>query len=231
MTLSTDPGSTATRIVVFSQAGSGDAKIKGIRQYGRNIEISQVVDLPGSLPGFIDDPEEFLPTELDADLVLSFLKHPDLNDGLAALCRRLAIPLIISGKKTRHALTPFTCCGLGHHKNLGAYGEQFGVPELTVRVEEGIIVDYQVRRGASCGATWQVREKIMGLAVKEALTTIGREVQYLCFADPSAFDPVTGKSALHFAGEVHNLALKNALQEEKQPNPTVSVDSRRKDPL
>ena len=231
MTISTDPAPPPTRIVVFSQAGSGDAKIIGIRPYGRKIEITQVVDLPGSLPDFIDDPEEYLPTELDADLVLSFLKHPDLNDGLATLCQRLAIPLIISGKKTRNAITPFTCCGLGHHKNLGAYGEQFGVPELTVRVEEGIIVEYQVRRGASCGATWQVREKIIGLAVEEALTTIGREVQYLCFADPSAFDPVSGKSALHFAGEVHHLALKNALKEEKQPDQTTIIDSRRKDPL
>ena len=204
-----------TRIVVFSQAGSGDLKIKGIRQYGHDLEISQLFDLPASLPAFLDEPEEYLPQELDADLVLSFLKHPDLNDGLAALCRRLRLPLIISGKKTRDAITPFTCCGLGQHKNLGAYGEQFGVPELAVRVEGGIIVDYQVKRGASCGATWQVREKIVGLGVEEALTAIGREVQYLCFADPSAFDPVSGKSALHFAGEVHNLALRKALKKEK----------------
>lgn len=230
--MATDPTSRAiTRIVVFSQAGSGDAKIKGIRQYGRRIEITQVVDLPGSLPEFIDDPKEYLPAEVQADLVLSFMKHPDLNDGLAAFCRQKGIPLIISGKKTRDALTPFTCCGLGHHKNLGAYGEQFGVPELTVTVKEGIIVDYEVKRGASCGATWQVREKVIGLAVAEALTTIGREVQYLCFADPSAFDPVSGKSALHFAGEVHNLALKNALEGKKQPLSTAIIDSHRKDHL
>lgn len=210
-----DSAPPPTRIVVFSQAGSGEAKVKGIRQYGRDIEISQVVDLPANLPGFIDEPEEYLPTAFSADLVLSFLKHPDLNDGLAAICRQKGIPLIVSGKKTRDALTPFTCCGLGQHKNLGHYGEQFGVPVLAVRVEGGKIVEYEVKRGASCGATWQVREKIIGLPVAEALTAIGREVQYLCFADPSAFDPVSGKSALHFAGEVHNLALKNALREEK----------------
>ena len=39
-------------------------------------------------------------------------------------------------------------------------------------------------------------------------------MQYLCVADPSSFDPISGKSALHYAGKVHAAALKKALSEE-----------------
>ena len=61
-----------------------------------------------------------------------FSTATDLADYLAAICRGKGIPIIASGTKATLALTPFTCCGLGAHKNLGAYGEQFGVPEFEV---------------------------------------------------------------------------------------------------
>ena len=45
--------------------------------------------------------------------------------------------------------------------------------------------------------------------------TLAREVQYICYADPSAFDPISGKSPLHYAGAVHAAALKKAISEKK----------------
>ena len=50
---------------------------------------------------------------------------------------------------------------------------------------------------------------------EEAAVTFAREVQYLCVADPSAFDPISGKSSLHYAGDVHAAALKKALRKNK----------------
>ena len=81
-----------------------------------------------------------------------------------------------------------------------------------MEVSQDKIKSIEVIRGASCGASWQVCEKIIGLSRDKALETIAREVQYLCVADPSNFDPVTGKSALHFAGKVHHKALAKALK-------------------
>jgi hypothetical protein len=49
------------------------------------------------------------------------------------------------------------------------------------------------------------------LPVEEAISTLAREVQYICYADPSAFDPISGKSPLHYAGDVHAAAFKKAL--------------------
>ncbi|MBU4261141.1 MAG: DUF166 domain-containing protein [Proteobacteria bacterium] len=202
-------------IIVFQQDGSGEVKISGIRQYSSGLIISKVFDLPAHLPDFIDNPEQYFRGDFTADLVLSFLKHPDLLDHLARLCRKKNIPLIASGKKIEAAITPFTCCSLGRLPGLGQYGAQFGIPEYEVEVRENKICRMEVRRGASCGASWELIPRIVGLSPEMALESIAREAQYLCAADPSNFDPITGKSALHVAGKVHEKALRLALERLK----------------
>lgn len=84
-----------------------------------------------------------------------------------------------------------------------------------MKVENGRITSIEVKRGAPCGATWDVLARVIGLPIDEAITTLAREVQYICYADPSAFDPISGKSPLHYAGDVHAAALKKALSSKK----------------
>ena len=82
-------------------------------------------------------------------------------------------------------------------------------------VKNDKITSIEVKRGAPCGATWDVLSRVIGLPIDEAISTLAREVQYLCYADPSAFDPISGKSPLHYAGDVHAAALKKAISEKK----------------
>ena len=82
-------------------------------------------------------------------------------------------------------------------------------------MEKGRIKAIEVKRGAPCGATWDVLARVIGLPLEEAVSTLAREVQYICYADPSAFDPISGKSPLHYAGDVHAAALKKALTENQ----------------
>ena len=178
----------------------------------KDFDISKIFDLPAQLPDFIDEPEDFFTEYFSCDLVISFLTHPDLLHHLASLCIEKDIPLIASGKKCEQAITPFTCCSLGKNPRLGAYGKQFGIPEYEVVVRDNKITEMRVKRGASCGATWQVIPQIIGLSLEEALECIARETQYLCPADPSNFDPITGKSAIHVAGNVHASALEKAIK-------------------
>ncbi len=201
-------------IIVFQQPGSGSLKVKGIREFGHDLIISKVFELAGSLPDFIDDPKEYFPEDFSCDLVLSFLQQPDLLDYLASLCSQKQIPLVASGRKCINAITPFTCCSLGRRPGLGQYGAQFGIPEYDVEIDSAAetISKIDVRRGASCGATWQVIHRIIGLTPALALECIAREVQYLCSADPSNFDPITGKSPVHVAGYIHAKALEQALK-------------------
>ncbi|NOQ47174.1 MAG: hypothetical protein GQ559_10980 [Desulfobulbaceae bacterium] len=204
------------RIIVFQQNNSGIQKIAGIGEYGRNMEIAEIISIDEALPKFVDDPETYISDDFDADIVLDYLTHPDLSHYLIGLCVEKKIPVVASGKKDVRALTPFTCCGLGRHKGLGGYGEQFGFPEYRLQLDGNRIAVLEVVRGAPCGATWDILPRIMGVEIEEAMSLLPREIQYLCSANPSGFDPVTGKSPVHYAGYVHRAALKKAIAEARK---------------
>ncbi len=95
-------------ILVFQQNGSGEAKIAGIRRYGGNLFRIRTHDIDSPLPDIIDDATPYLPARLEADLILDFLKHPDLSTDLARLAHAEGVPVVASGKKIPHALTPPT---------------------------------------------------------------------------------------------------------------------------
>ena len=81
-----------------------------------------------------------------------------------------------------------------------------------MKKEKGKISRLEVLRGAPCGATWDAAQGVTGLSVEEALRNIGLQVQFFCSADPASWDPLFGKSPVHFAGEIHRTALKRALK-------------------
>jgi hypothetical protein len=102
------PRPAAQRIAVFQQRGSGEAKIAGIRRYGGSRFRLERFAIDQPLPALLDDTAEFLPADIDADLVLDYLRHPDLSEDLAALCARRAIPMIAPGRTLPYAVTPPT---------------------------------------------------------------------------------------------------------------------------
>jgi len=67
-------------------------------------------------------------------------------------------------------------------------------------------------RGAPCGATWKSVRRIVGLPADEAIIQIGLDTQFFCTADPSGWDPIYGKSPVHFAGRIHSEMLKKAIE-------------------
>lgn len=89
------------RILVFQQNGSGESKVRGIRRYGKELFIIKTISIDQSLPAILDDTAEYLPSDIQADLVLDFLKHPDLSHDLAAACGKRKIPVVASGKKLK----------------------------------------------------------------------------------------------------------------------------------
>lgn len=97
------------RILVFQQRKSGESKIAGIRTHGEGMFTLEIVSIDAPLPPVIDD-NDYIPEEITADLVLDFLKHPDLSHDLAVICARRKIPIVASGKKTavKGVFAPFT---------------------------------------------------------------------------------------------------------------------------
>ena len=208
--------SAKQRIMVFQQNGSGETKIRGIREYGKDRFDLRIVNIDEFLPEVIDEAGPYLPESLEADLVLDYLRHPDLSYELAERCRDLGIPVVASGRKIRvkGTLTPPTCCGLARNERTGLYGKAFGAPEFDARVKDGKVVEIRVLRGAPCGASWEAARRVEGLSVEEAVVRIGLDVQFYCTADPAGWDPIYGKSPVHFAGDVHSAALKRALRKD-----------------
>ncbi len=198
-------------IVVFQQRGSAEKKLEGIIKYGRKLIISQIFSLDDEFPEIIDFPERHIDENFNGDLVLNFLKHPDLSSCLVDVCVKREIPVVTTGKPGK-GFTPFTCCGLGKNEKLGEYGKQFGFPEYRVNIENNRICDIEVLRGAPCGATWSAILDIIGCKVEEALTKLPLQVQQNCYANPAGFDPISGKSPVHYAGYVHIAALKKAIE-------------------
>ncbi len=95
-------------ILVFQQNGSGESKIAGIRLYGDGRFKIETHNIDDPLPDLIDDTAPYLPRQLKADLVLDFLKHPDLSTDLASMAHDQDVPLVASGKKIPFAITPPT---------------------------------------------------------------------------------------------------------------------------
>lgn len=84
---------------------------------------------------------------------------------------------------------------------------------MAVEITDGRIEKIVVVRGAPCGATWEAVRRVRHLPPGEAIVRIGLEVQYFCSADPAGWDPIHGKSPVHFAGHIHSAALRRALDE------------------
>ena len=202
------------KIMVFQQSGSGETKINGLRHYGENLFELEVINIDAILPPVIDDTSAYLPGDINCDLVLDFMKHNDLSTDLAGLCARKNIPVIASSKKIvgQKAITPPTCCGLPRLTGLGNYGEHFGAPEFEVEIEDGKIAAVKVVRGAPCGASWEAAKRLIGHPAEDAVRKIGLETQFYCSADPAGWDPIYGKSPVHFAGKIHSKELKKAIE-------------------
>jgi hypothetical protein len=202
------------KILVFQEGGRGESKVKGIKRYGQNQFDITLITIDQPLPPVVDDASGYLPDTIAADLVLDFLKHPDLSHDLALMCKRTGIPIVASGKKTTvdGTHTPPVCCALARHRELGPYSRCFGAPEFDVTVRDGKITEVTVRRGAPCGATWEAARLMKGRSVEEAPVRMGLDTQFFCTADPSNWDPIWGKSPVHLAADLHRAALVAALK-------------------
>lgn len=98
------------QLLIFQQDGSGESKVKGVEEYGEGLFIIEKISIDIPLPPIIDDASEYLPEDFSADLVLDFLKHPDLSHDLARMCHKKNIPIVASGKKHQEkwAIEPLT---------------------------------------------------------------------------------------------------------------------------
>lgn len=80
-----------------------------------------------------------------------------------------------------------------------------------MEIEDGKISRVEVVRGAPCGATWEAAQRLIGHPLEDAVRKIGLDTQFYCSANPAGWDPIYGKSPVHFAGKIHSKELAKAI--------------------
>ena len=189
------------------------------------------VEVPQALPGFIEDPEEFVkelnldPRIFQTDLLILYTFHPDLTPEIVRLAGKAGVKAaIIPGGIGRagsigelekiaeeygiHIEVDEICCTLEECgvPVIDEFARKLGKPELEVETKDGRISKVKVLRGSPCGATWHAAAEVTGKTVDEAASMTGLFCQqYPCRA-------VRGTpGGIHTSGDLHKDAMERAL--------------------
>ncbi len=190
-------------------------------------------ELPESLPGFIEEPEDFVRTlNIDknifsSDLVIAYTLHPDLAGEIIRLAgENGAHAVIIAGGAARaggvteisvqsqkynlHVEAHEICCDIGKCGDsvIDEFASCFGKPEIKITTENGLIKNVEIIRGAPCGSTWHMAKALPRTRIEDAPAKAGLLVQqYPCRA-------VRGTGGgIHKAAELHKKAVEFALSQ------------------
>lgn len=191
------------------------------------------IELPESLPDFIEDPQEFIEglnldkKVLSSDLVIAYTLHPDLTPEIVRLAgENGAHAVIIAGGMSRaggcqeldelskrydmHIEVHDICCEIRKCGNevVDRFASCFASPEIEIITKNGLISKVKVVRGAPCGSTQHMATGLIGEKVKDAPSRAGLLVQqYPCRA-------VRGtRSGIHKAAQLHKKAVEKALRD------------------
>jgi len=207
----------------------GERLIETIKKHTDFQVIS--VEVPQILPGFIEDPEEFVmelnldPKIFDADLLILYTFHPDLTPEIVRIAGARGVKAaivpggigragsideleMIAEKYGIHIEVDEICCTLEECgvPAVDEFAKKLGKPELEVSAKDGRISSVKVLRGSPCGATWHSAEGLIGKRVEDAPSMAGLFCQqYPCRA-------VRGTpGGIHTSGDLHKDAMERAL--------------------
>ena len=219
------------RIFILTSGNYGSRIINTMAKMGFASSIVGIHEVGENLPEFIDDIEEYIPHDLpEADLILSLGLYGDINMIIPAVARETGAKSIIvpihdpkqipiglqkeieNEVEDKKIVFPKPFCSLKPvgDKYIDRFSEVFGKPELEIKADK-LIRNIEVKRGAPCGSTWFVAEKLENIPVDEAeFEAGGRYHNYPCLASMSV-DSQVGDTILHLAGYKIKEAVKKEL--------------------
>jgi len=228
------------RLLVFTQGTYGERILENIRRRAPPEWTVHLASLPDDLPGLIDEPDEFvdgLDLSGEWNLVVYLGESPSAFSLLPAVMRRTSAKAVIAPaddyswlplgleRQIREeldrlavaAVFPRTFCTLTPVgiPPIDEFAQMFGSPKLRIDTEDGVISDVEVLRGAPCGSTWYVAERLLGMNVEEAAERAGLLVQlYPCHASRRV-DRFFSDAPIHVAGRVAQRAVDSALEQSR----------------
>lgn len=217
-------------IGVITRGKYGHRLIETVREYSDFSVLT--ADLPEFVPGFIEEPDEYLEAldfdrrVFSAEIIITYSLHPDLTSAIAKLAAEAGVrSLIVPGGPSRASIPELKkisevsgmdievdeiCCSLEPNAFNRPFADIFGLPVLKVRTKDGKIADVKVVKGAPCGSTWHMAKEIVGTLVKDAPPKAGLLIQhYPCRAARGEL------GGIHESGELHKQAFIRALENEE----------------
>ena len=230
-------------ILALTQGYYGNRIVEHLKTWAPREWAIEVIAVPSVLPPIIDEPEEFLPTEVSqVNLLLALVESPgaaDLIPTLAKLSGPKAViapidnsvwlPLGLKNQLQQElaemgitAVFPKTFCTLTEssagfrtnaepydNESIASFAKHFGKPRLNIKVDphSETIAEVVIERGAPCGSTQYVAQRLVGMPIEEVLPRAGLIVHhYPCLAsmkreqlDSHLFDTL-----MHISGYVVN---------------------------
>jgi thymidylate synthase len=219
------------KIFILSSGEYGSRIVENIAVHGFAANIVGIQEYPEDLPEFIDDIDGYVPQNIpECDLLISVGLFGDIN---------LVIPMIASQSGAKSIIVPIhnpkqipaglqseieglikdstivfpkPFCALipQGDEYIDKFTEVFGKPELEIRGED-LIKEVIVKRGAPCGSTHYIAEKIVGIPLEDAEFEAGNKLHnYPCLASMNT-DPLIGDTIMHLAGYKAKESVKRAL--------------------
>ncbi len=223
------------RIIILSSGEYGSRIVNTIASHGFASYIVGMYEFPDDLPEFLDEVEEYIPENLpEADLLISVGLFGDINLVIPEIISQTGVKsaiipihdpkqipsglqneiedMIKNASNEVNIVFPKPFCSLipNGDEFIDQFAEIFGKPKLEIDADN-IIKSINVIRGAPCGSTWYIAEKLIGLPVEEAEFESGNKFHnYPCLASMST-DPMVGDTIMHLAGYKTKEAVKRAL--------------------
>lgn len=201
-------------------------------------EIIGTYTLPTVLPPLIDEPGEYLPTNVPShDVMLAINVHEDILLSLPQLAASAGGKAILApvedpgwlSKGVQNQMrricddmslefdSPVPFCSLekGGHPNIDEFMHHFriGKPKLKIELQHDVIKNVEVLCSAPCGCTYFVAHNLMGAKIDEKLDDLIAKYwhSYPCVASMK-IDPRSGDTILHKGGYNHREAVHEALK-------------------
>jgi len=227
------------RLLVFTQGGYGRRILENLgRRAPPGWEIRHVA-LPKALPQIVEEPEEIV-RGLDLsgawDLAIFLGESPSAFSLLPAILRRVSVGAVIAPtddyswlpagleRQIRsdlealavEAVFPRTFCALAPVgiPPVDEFARRFGSPRVSIKSQDGVVETVEVLRGAPCGSTWYMAEKLPGARVEDAAGRGALLVQtFPCLAS-RRIDRLFSDAPIHVAGRLAQRAVEAALEAE-----------------
>jgi hypothetical protein len=228
-------------LLIVTQGEYGERIQENIHSRAPDNWVIQGMHLTKDLPPIIEEPERYIEElELNSvwDLVLflgespsSFSLVPEVArcTGVSALIapvddytwlplgleRQIRAELEENGVR---AVFPRTFCTLVPvgEKHIDAFAVIFGLPEVTIEVEESLVTNVHVRRGAPCGSTSYIADELRGTTIENAPSKAGTLVQIFPCLASRRVERLLGDAPIHVAGHLAAKAVERALTPRKR---------------